>query len=186
MDPQLLIVLAILAIIIIGFLGFTRMQAERSKKLRERFGPEYERTATEVGDERRAESVLEEREKRVKAFEIRPLPAADRDRYAESWRSVQAQFVDDPAGAITEADRLVSDVMQARGYPVGEFEERASDISVDHPTVVENYRTAHGIAQRHSRGEANTEDLRKAMVHYRTLFDDLLESGQAERTEAQR
>jgi hypothetical protein len=186
METQILIVLVILAIVVVGFVGFTKVQADRSKKLRERFGPEYERTATEMGDERRAEAALEEREKRVKSFEIRPLAAADRDRYAESWRSVQAQFVDDPPGAITQADQLVADVMRTRGYPVGEFDERAADISVDHPNVVENYRSAHGIAQRHSRGEANTEDLRRAMVHYRSLFDELLETSEPERTEAQR
>jgi hypothetical protein len=186
MDAQILIILVILAIVVIGFVAFTTIQAQRSKKLRERFGPEYERTATELGDQRRAESVLEEREQRVKGFDIQPLSAADRDRYAQSWRSVQAQFVDDPPGAITEADRLVADVMHARGYPVGEFEERASDISVDHPNVVENYRSAHAIAERQARGEANTEDLRKAMVHYRSLFDELLETPQSERTEAQR
>ena len=107
---------------------------------------------------------------RVEAFHVRPLTAGDRARFVESWRKVQARFVDGPAGAVTEADQLLGDVMSTRGYPVSDFEQRAADISVDHPLVLENYRTAHEIALRQTRGQANTEDLRQAMVHYRTLL----------------
>ena len=126
------------------------------------------------GNRRNAEAELEERTQRVEGFHVRPLGAGDRARFIESWRGVQARFVDGPAGAVTEADQLLGDVMSARGYPVSEFEQRAADISVDHPMVLENYRTAHEIALQQSRGQASTEDLRQAMVHYRTLFEELV------------
>ena len=131
------------------------------------------------GDRGKAEAELARRAERVKALHIRPLEPAQRARFADAWRADQARFVDDPTQAVAEADRLVGELMQARGYPVGDFEQRAADVSVDHPHVVENYRTAHDIAVRQARGEADTEALRKAMVHYRALFDDLLDSGPA-------
>ena len=162
------------------------MRKGRSERLRERFGPEYDRTVTQLEDRSRAEAELKAREKRVDRLDIRSLTEAERGRFAESWRSVQAQFVDDPARAIAEADRLVGEVMRGRGYPVGEFEERAADISVGHPHVVENYRAAHGIAVRSGRREASTEDLRQAMVHYRALFEELLEARATDRREVQR
>jgi hypothetical protein len=150
-------------------------------KLRERFGPEYDRVVKQQGDPRKAEGVLEFREKRREKFTIRPLAAADRSSFALGWNEVQSRFVDDPRGSVTVAESLVSEVMQARGYPVGEFEQRAADISVDYPLVVENYRAAHAIAQRHSAGQASTEDLRQAMVHYRKLFQELLGESEAQR-----
>ena len=128
----------------------------------------------EGGNRRNAESALEERTQRVEGLHIRPLLAGDRGRFTESWRGIQARFVDVPAGAVTEADRLLADVMSTRGYPVTNFEQRAADISVDHPLVLENYRTAHEISLRQMQGQANTEDLRQAMVHYRTLFEELV------------
>ena len=128
----------------------------------------------EGGNRRHAEAGLEERTQRVEAFHVRPLSAGDRARFVESWHGVQARFFDGPAGAVTEADQLLGDVMSARGYPVSAFEQRAADISVDHPLVLENYRTAHEIALRQVRGQANTEELRQAMVHYRTLFEELV------------
>ena len=133
------------------------------------------------GDRRKAEGVLEFREKRREKFKIRPLSDADRSSFHVRWNEVQARFVDDPRGAVTVADSLVTDVMQTRGYPIGEFDQRAADLSVDYPLIVENYRAAHDIAVRHSSGKASTEDLRQAMVHYRLLFQELLEEDQPQR-----
>jgi hypothetical protein len=130
------------------------------------------------GNRRHGEARLEERAQRVEAFHIRPLAAADRTRFIESWRGVQARFVDGPAGAVTEADRLLGDVMSTRGYPVTNFEQTAADISVDHPLVLQNYRAAHEIALRQTAGQASTEELRQAMVHYRTLFEELVNDPQ--------
>ena len=136
------------------------------------------------GDVRKGEGVLEFREKRHQKFEIRPLSSTDRSSFLYRWNDVQSRFVDDPKSAVTQADSLVTDAMQARGYPMGDFEQRAADISVDHPVVVENYRAGHAIALRHGRGEASTEDLRQAMVHYRTLFQELLDQPQSNRRSA--
>jgi len=152
------------------------LRRRRSTTLRERFGSEYDRVVHHVGDVKKAEASLEARAKRVEKLNIHPLTAADSARFGQAWRNVQERFVDDPRGAVTEADRLVGEVMHARGYPLGEFEQRIEDISVDHPDVVMNYRAAREIAQAHARGQASTEDLRQAMVHYRALFDDLLET----------
>jgi hypothetical protein len=178
MNNQLLLLLLVVAVVVIGILVWMLTRKRRTEELRQHFGPEYERAVDEHGDRHEAEAALEARERRVEQLQIRSLSSQDRERFAEAWKSVQAQFVDDPAGATGEADRLVAEVMQTRGYPVGDFEQRADDISVDHPGVVENYRAAHKIAQRNERGEADTEDLRKAMVHYRALFEELLEAGQ--------
>jgi hypothetical protein len=184
LDPRIVIgVLVALAVVVIAFV---LMQKRRSDELRGKFGPEYERLVRERGDARHAEQELNTRVERVKQLHIKPLPAEERDHFAEAWRSDQARFVDDPKAAVLEADRLVADLMQRRGYPVGDFEQRAADISVDHPHVVQNYRIAHDIAVREQHGEASTEDLRKAMVHYRALFEDLLESDQHEHREAHR
>jgi hypothetical protein len=155
----------------------------RSRLLRERFGPEYDRVIRQEGNIRRGEGVLEFRERKREKLEIRPLSAAARSDFASRWNTVQGQFVDDPGGSVTEADRLVSEVMQTRGYPMSDFEERAEIISVDHPTVVENYRAAHQIASGRTRGQITTEGLRKAMVHYRSLFDELLHESSMERKE---
>jgi hypothetical protein len=170
--------LALIALaLVVGMLAaWLVLQRRRSAYLRERFGPEYERAVQQIGDRRRAETELEQREKRVEQLQIRPLPLSEAQRFADAWRQVQARFVDDPSGAVADADRLVAEVMQARGYPVGDFEQRAADISVDHPDVVEHYRVAHRIALANERGQATTEDLRQAMVHYRALFGHLLET----------
>jgi cytoskeletal protein RodZ len=181
MDTTTILIIAlVVVVIVVAIIAWFAMQKKRTGELREKFGPEYDRAVNQYGGQRSAESMLEERQKRVEALNIRPLSPEERGRFAEAWRSVQARFVDDPTGAITDADRLVNQVMQARGYPVGNFEQRAADISVDHPTVVTNYRAALAIAQANERGQATTEDLRKAMVHYRALFDDLLETPQAQ------
>ena len=173
MDTRVLIAVVV-GVLVLAIAVWMFMQKRRTDELRRRYGPEYDRLIREKGDRRRAEAILEQREKRVEQLAIRSLTADERARFAEAWRSDQARFVDDPSTAVAEADRLVADLMMARGYPVGDFEQRAADISVDHPKVVENYRIAHDIALREQRGEASTEDLRKAMVHYRALFDDLL------------
>ena len=153
---------------------------QRTRRLRERFGPEYERTQKEMGDARRAEAALAAREQRVEKLHIRPLKPEEADRFAEVWRHIQTLFVDDPKGAINEADHLVNEVMTARGYPMADFNQRVSDISVDHPIVVEHYRAARAIAERNQAGSASTEDLRQAVIHYRALFEDLLGRKSAE------
>jgi hypothetical protein len=174
----MMIVLVVLVLAVIGVVAWLYMQKRRSDGLRTSFGPEYDRARREHPDLRSAERSLEERKARVEQLQIRTLSPDERDRFVERWRSAQAQFVDDPAGATRVADALIGEIMQARGYPVGDFEQRAADISVDHPGVVEHYRAAHAIALRTDRGQADsgdTEDLRQAFVHYRALFDDLLE-----------
>jgi len=175
-------VLVILAVIGVGLWMYS--QQRRSKELQTRFGPEYDRALEEHGDRRHAESELEARRQHVEKLYIRPLSADERDRFAEEWRTVQADFVDDPVGAINQADSLVSEVMKTRGYPITDFDARAADISVDHPKVVDNYRAAHAIADASENGDADTEDLRQGLVHYRALFDELLETSQTRRTEA--
>jgi hypothetical protein len=175
MNNAVIIVLAIALVVAIGAAIWLYMQKRRTETLRSDFGPEYERAVHDHRDQREAERELEQRRERVEHLNIQPLPAAERDRFAERWQSVQAQFVDDPNGATSEADALVGDVMQTRGYPVGDFEQRAADVSVNHPRVVEHYRAAHAIAVRNARSGVETEDLRQAMVHYRALFEDLLE-----------
>src|SRR5439155_2839793 len=153
----------------------------RAERLKREFGPEYEHQVRAAGgSQAKAEAALIKREKRVEKLDIRPLPAEERDRYAAEWRDVQARFVDDPERAIAMADALVAEVMKARGYPVQDFEQRAADISVDHPHVVANYRAAHDIAVKRSAGKADTEDMRAAFIGYRSLFDELLHERTAE------
>ena len=171
-----------IAVIVIAAVLWLAMSRRRSQQLRDRFGPEYEHAVRTEKNVRRAEATLEARAKRVDALHIRPLSPEDSTRFDATWRGVQARFVDDPKGAVTEADRLVGEVMSARGYPLGDFEQRVADISVDHPDVVMNYRAAREIALVHARGQASTEDLRQAMVHYRALFKDLLEAGDTQVT----
>src|SRR5437588_3570084 len=183
-SSPVMIVVLVIAVVAIAAIAFGISRKRRSQKLRERFGPVYDRVVRQEGDVRKGEGVLEFREKRREKFQIRPLSPTDRSSFNYRWNEVQSQFVDDPKAAVTTADSLVLDVMQARGYPMGDFDQRAADVSVDHPRVVENYRAAHDIARRHSRGQASTEDLRKAMVHYRTLFQELLETDQPTRKEA--
>lgn len=175
-NPTLIAIIVVVAIAIVAVVGLMMYRKRRSDQLRNRFGPEYERTVRETGDRERAETELEQRRRRVERLTIRPLTREDKARYTEAWKAVQARFVDDPKGAITDADQLVGDVMSRRGYPMGEFDQRADDISVNHPRVVENYRAAHAIALRHARGEAGTEDLRQAMIHYRALFAELTDN----------
>ena len=172
---ELALIIALAVVCVLGITAFVLDRKRRTKRLRAQFGgAEYDRAVQQGGNRRHAEARLEERTQRVEGFHVRPLAAGDRARFIESWCGVQARFVDGPAGAVTEADQLLGDVMSTRGYPVSNFEQRAADISVDHPLVLENYRTAHGIALRQTDGQASTEDLRQAMVHYRTLFEELV------------
>jgi len=186
MNNPLVIVLLIALVAAIGAAIWLYMRSRRTEQLQSRFGPEYERTLAARGDQRQAERELEDRAERVEHLNIRSLTTAERDRYAELWHSVQARFVDDPTGATDEADQLVGEVMATRGYPVGDFEQRAADVSVHHPHVVEHYRAAHSIALRNGRGDADTEQLRQALMHFRALFEDLLETATPAQTEVRR
>jgi len=163
-------ILAVLAIVI-----WRALARRRTERLKEHFGPEYDRTLGNSDSRRVAEADLQSREERREQLEIRPLSAAARDMYLQNWQGVQAQFVDDPRAAVTSADRLLQLLMAERGYPVEDFDQRAADISVDHPQVVENYRQGHQLAQASANGSDSTEDLRQAMRHYRKLFDELVE-----------
>jgi hypothetical protein len=186
MDAWVWVVIILVVVGVVAVATWAVWKRKRTAQLRERFGPEYGRAVAERGGRAEAEEELTGREKRRERLEIRPLAPEDRERYAEEWQAVQARFVDEPAGSFEEADRLIIQVMRRRGYPMDDFEQRAADVSVDHPDVVENYRTGHGIYLAHTRGEASTEDLRQAMVHYRALFHDLLESEKPREGQASR
>jgi len=177
---QVAIVIAVAVLAVAGIVVWLLMRKHRTQRLRAQFGgAEYTRAVEEGGSRRKAEAALDGRAERVKGLHIRPLAAGDRARFAESWGRVQARFVDGPGGAVTDADQLLGDVMSTRGYPVSDFEQRAADISVDHPSVLENYRAAHKSALLQTRGQASTEDLRQAMIHYRTLFEELVSEPEA-------
>jgi hypothetical protein len=164
-----------MAVILVALAVWFFIRGKQSDKLRGRFGPEYDRTVSQYGGRSKGESELKAREKRVERLDIVPLEPKEAARFGEAWGQLQNRFVDNPAWTVTEAEHLVRELMQKRGYPMGDFERRADDISVDHPDVVANYRSAQAIATRDRSGPADTEELRKAVVHYRALFDDLLE-----------
>jgi hypothetical protein len=170
----LVIVIGVILMGIAGIVAVMFLKKRKTERLLTRFGPEYARAVEGSGGRRKAEAGLEQREKRVEGFAIRPLAASERERYIASWHKVQSEFVDNPKNSVTQADQLLGDVMSTRGYSVSEFEQRSADISVDHPLVVGNYRAAHEITMRHASGQATTEDLRQAMIHYRKLFDELV------------
>jgi hypothetical protein len=176
MDTRVLIPVVIAVVVVIFVVALLVMRKRKSDQLKQHFGPEYDRAVLQHGDARHAESVLADREKRVEKFAIRPLSATDRERYVSDWANVQRRFVDDPSVAVTEAEKLVTAVMTARGYPMADFDQRAADLSVSYPAVVQNYRSAREITLRHNQGQSSTEDLRQAMVHFRSLFDELLDS----------
>jgi hypothetical protein len=179
------LVIALVVIVAAGIVTLLSLRKRRTSRLRTQFGgPEYSRAVREGGNQRRAENKLQERAQRVESFHIRDLAPGDHARFLESWRNVQGRFVDSPGGAVTQADQLLGDVMSLRGYPVSDFEQRAADISVDHPQVMENYRAGHGIAVRQSLGQASTEELRQAMIHYRTLFEELVGKPEMARAKA--
>ena len=177
LDTQTLILLAAVAVAFIALVAWFIYQRVQSQKLQQRFGPEYGRTVDRLGSQTKAEAELRARERRVEKFNIVPLAPAEAARFRQAWNVLQSHFVDDPEGAVVQADALVRELMLKRGFPMGDFERRAADISVDHPVVVENYRAAQGIAERAARGEADTEELRNAVVHYRAIFNELLEVG---------
>jgi hypothetical protein len=173
MDQATAILVVAAAVVLVLAVGlWYAYEQRRRRKLREHFGTEYEHVVSEKGDPREAERVLSEREARVKKLDIHPLAPAGREQFVARWRKVQERFVDDPRAAVTDADAVIGEAMVACGYPVGDFEQRAADVSVDHPGVVTDYRTAHEIAGR--RSDVSTEDLRRAMVHYRSLFEELV------------
>jgi hypothetical protein len=175
--PTQTLILAVLLIALgIAVVVWFVMQKQRSAKLKQRFGPEYDRAVVEFGGRARAEAELMKREERVARLKIVPLTPADAARFSQAWSTLQGRFIDSPKGVVVEADQLVRELMEKRGYPMGDFERRAADISVVYPGVVSNYRAAQVIATRDASGEADTEELRKAVIHYRTLFDELLEA----------
>ena len=177
LDPKLIVLAAMVIVIIaVGAWLYVRKSRNTTAALRKKFGPEYERAVQAHGAGRKAEVKLEDREKRVAKLTIRDLDPMEQERFSKRWESVQSRFVDSPKGAVAEADDLVSSLMKTRGYPVSDFDQRAADISVDHPRVVENYRSAHEIALRAGKDGATTEELRTAMIHYRSLFDELVQA----------
>ena len=181
MDPlplstiQIAIIFTVVVMLVAGITVLLSIRKRRTRRLQTQFGgAEYTRAVKEGGSRQEAEAVLDKRVDRMESFQIQPLGHGDRACLVESWRRVQARFVDSPGGAVTEADQLLRDVMSTRGYPVSDFEQRAEDLSVDHPLVLGHYRSAHEIAVRQTNGQASTEDLRQAMIHYRTLFEELI------------
>jgi FtsZ-interacting cell division protein ZipA len=176
MSTWVWIVIAAVAVIVVLGVVWSGMRTRRSRALRDTFGREYDRTVDQAGDRRSAEKELRERQKQHEKLDIRPLSPESRDGYIRRWQSAQSRFVDDPKGAVAEADTLVQEVMKERGYPTDDFDRRVADISVEHPDLVEKYRTAHGVAQKSERNEASTEDLRHSVRHYRALFSELLET----------
>jgi hypothetical protein len=178
---QTQLVAVVVAVIALATIVIFYLRTQRSKRLRERFGPEYNRAIETSGNAARGEARLAQLERRVEKFHIKPLEPAARERFVGSWRAMQGKFVDDPNHVVGEADQLVGDVLAARGYPVADFEQQAADLSVNHPLVIEHYRAGHEIAVRHRQGKASTEDLRQALIHYRKLFDELV--GEPERAQ---
>ena len=169
------ILIAAVAVLLIAAIVMSIRKTQRRKQLQSQFGPEYDRTIESADSRRKAESELAARQERREQLDIRPLSSAARERYTTQWQTVQAQFVDNPSGAVGSADTLIQSVMADRGYPVDDFESRAADVSVDHPHVVENYREGHRLAEQCANGNGSTEELRQAMRHYRALFDELVE-----------
>lgn len=176
LDTNTVLVLSVLgALVVLAIVAWALRRRRQSERLQQRFGTEYTRAVEHLGDREKAEAELLARERRVERLHIQPLAPPDAARFAQEWKLLQARFVDDPHRTLADADRLVREVMLMRGYPMGDFERRAADISVDHPAVVDHYRAAHAIALRDQHDATDTEDLRKAVVHYRALFEDLLE-----------
>lgn len=171
-----IVVIALAVIVIIGLIA-AGVRRNRTQRLREHFGSEYDHTVEAAGSRSRAENALVARAEEVNKFDIRPLSAAERQRYVDDWRTIEARFVDRPITAVVEADELITDVMRTRGYPMADFEKHAEYLSVKHPKVVEHYRAGHEIIDRHGRGAASTEDLRQAVLHYRALFEELVNDG---------
>jgi hypothetical protein len=170
-----LVLVAVVFLIVGGLVGMALMRVQRTKRLKERFGPEYERAVNEVGDKRQAENDLEARLDHVKSLDIRPLSAEEIERFTNEWKETQTEFVDEPHAAIQKADHLIREVMKTRGYPVEDFEQRAADISVDYPELVTDYRGLHLIAVKEVEDQVSTEEMRQAMIHGRALFENLIQ-----------
>jgi hypothetical protein len=181
-NTMTLILVAIAALVVIGLLVMAVRRVQRSRRLREQFGPEYERIVTETGDRQKAEAELEARLAHVESLDIRPLSAEEVNRFALEWQSTQAEFVDEPLASLQKADRLIREVMQVKGYPVDDFEQRAADISVDYPDLVTDYRGLHLIAVKEADEHVSTEEMRQAMVHGRALFENLVTKNTSEAT----
>ena len=172
-----LIIAVVLALVVVGLiLALVFVNSNRSKQLQNQFGDEYEHTVQALGDEKKAQAELDERQKHVETLDIHPLSVIERERYLADWAAVQSKFVDEPGPAIVAADRLIMEVMQMRAYPVSDFEQRAADLSVSYPALVSNYRAARAIALKNEQGKADTEELRQAMLYYHSLFDELVET----------
>lgn len=172
----LIFVAVILVLAVAGIiLGLVMSRRKQTTQLHNQFGTEYDRTVQTLGDEKKAETELKDRQKHVEALDIRPLAIYERERYLAEWTAVQSKFVDEPGQAIVDADRLIVEVMTLRNYPVSDFDQRAADISVNYPTLVSNYRSARAIALKNKEQTADTEELRQAMIYYRSLFEELLE-----------
>ena len=175
MSTWVWVVIVIVAVLVIAGIAWALGRRRQTERLREGFGPEYDRTVERTGDRAAAESELADRARRREAFELRPLGPAARETFNDEWRAAQSSFVDDPASAVTEADRLIQRAMRERGYPIEDFEDRAALVSVDHPLVVERYRRAHAIAEANEQGRASTEQLRQALQDYRALFMEIVD-----------
>jgi hypothetical protein len=173
-EANITAIIAIAAVVVLAIVLWTAMRRRRTHTLRERFGDEYDRTVEEQGKRGKAEAALEERAERVAKLDIRPLTPPERDAAITEWREVKAVFVDSPTEAVHHADRLLSAIMKTRGYPMADFDRRYEDLTVDHGEVARHYRDGHEITLRHERGQASTEDLRQAMIHFEALFDDLV------------
>lgn len=171
----IIIIAVVLGLVVMGaILGPIFARRKRSERLHDHFGSEYDHTVQALGDEKKAQTELEERQKHIKALDIRPLSVSERERYLADWTAVQSKFVDEPGQAIVDADRLIMEVMQMRAYPVSDFEQRAADLSVSYPALVSNYRAAREIAIKNEQHQADTEELRQAVIYYRSLFEELL------------
>ena len=174
MSSWIWVLIAVVAVVVVAVVLWQALAQRRTGRLKGQFGPEYDRAVGTAESRREGEAELQARQERRRELEIRPLSSASRMRYLEMWQRVQAQFVDDPGTAVASADSLIQSAMAERGYPVEDFDQRAADVSVDHPQVVEDYREGHRLAQASANGDDSTEDLRQAMRHYRSLFDELV------------
>jgi hypothetical protein len=175
MSPTIIIIAVVVIVVIMGaIMAPTFARRRRSQKFQNKYGPEYERTVQTAGNDKKAQAELKDRQKHIDTLNIRPLSVAERERYQAEWTTIQAKFVDQPGQATVEADHLIMEVMKMRAYPVSDFDQRAADISVNYPTLVSNYRAAREIAIKNEKHSANTEELRQALIYYRSLFDELL------------
>jgi len=170
-----IIIIVVLILVILGLImGPIFSRRQRSKRYQNKFGPDYDHTVKAMGNEKKAQTEMDDRQKHVDTLIIRPLSLSERERYLAEWKAVQAKFIDQPGQATVEADHLIMEVMQLRNYPVSDFEQRAADISINYPELVSNYRLARAIAIKNEQHKADTEELRQALVYYRSLFDELL------------